>query len=113
MIASLDSDLVADDFWSTVLPEIDHSDASSASIASPAVESGLDYVDAPSFEKFGEWVETIAVARQGTMWRLARWLAVHRGQASDARQLWRRCQAVNPSWFTSFRIARLRKSSFF
>jgi hypothetical protein len=65
------------------------------------------------FASFGRWVETIRVVRPGTESVLIRWLARRRGAASSYEQLWDACQAANPACFNEYRIARLRRPSFF
>ena len=72
-----------------------------------------DFAEPRPFERFGTWAAPITVARDGTIRRLARWLALHRGSASDRGELWRQCQQRNPACFRQFRVVRMAQPSFF
>jgi hypothetical protein len=78
-----------------------------------STETARSYIETRPFRKLGAWGETILVARQGVLLRTIRWLALHRGEASSYGELWRRCQAANPSWFVSYRTVRMIQPSFF
>ncbi len=71
------------------------------------------FTSAEPFTKFGEWGETIAVARRGYGLRLARWLALNRARGESWDNAWRRCREENPVWFRSHRIVRMLRPSFF
>jgi hypothetical protein len=87
----------------------------SASVApsSLSLETARSYVDARPFKRLGAWGDTVSVARDGTLFRAACWLALHRREAPSYEQLWTRCQQANPQWFTSFRTLQLDEPSFF
>jgi len=107
------SESVVDESWSMVLAAVDEAAGSVVAPSPLSGESARSYVDAPAFRKFGEWVETVTVARVGTIGRIAKWLAVRRRETSDYHELWRRCQRANPSLFATYRVARLKQPSFF
>lgn len=65
------------------------------------------------FESFGEWQEEITVARQGTLWRLADWIACNRSAARSRPALWQACQQANPACFKTYSVIRLDRPSFF
>ncbi len=88
-------------------------DASAPAPSPLSHDTAQSYIDARPFRKMGEWGETVTVARQGVMLSTVRWLALHRGQSADYRELWTHCQDANPAWFTSFRLVRMREPSFF
>lgn len=65
------------------------------------------------FTRFGRWAPSISVARDGTIPRLARWLALNTPDALDAVESWERCRAVNPACFRTYRVVTMDQPSFF
>lgn len=65
------------------------------------------------FARFGQWSAPISIARDGTIPRLARWLALHQNTAADEAALWTECRAANPECFRTYRVVALDQPSFF
>lgn len=65
------------------------------------------------FKPLGRMVGPVTVAREGTLWRLGRWLALNRTAGATSEALWRACQAANPECFKTYAIVRLDQPSFF
>ncbi|MGD9634152.1 MAG: hypothetical protein AB7G28_06060 [Pirellulales bacterium] len=65
------------------------------------------------FARFGRWVAPVSVARDGTIPRLARWLALNRRAGDSAAALWDSCRAANPECFRTYRVVTLDEPSFF
>lgn len=72
-----------------------------------------------SFDRLGEWVERVSVARDGSIHRLARWMALqpnaHKrlAAADSATNLWRACEEANPDCFKKYRVLRMDRPSYF
>lgn len=67
----------------------------------------------PEFQRFGSWGPQISVARDGTIGRLARWMATNPERNASGSELWQRCIASNPSDFRHYQIVRLDQPSYF
>jgi len=65
------------------------------------------------FARFGLWAAPVHIARDGTIPRLARWLALHQNSAVDEDALWAECRAANPECFRIYRVVKLDQPSFF
>jgi hypothetical protein len=87
-----------------------------------SIDKSLLPVRTEPFARFGCWAPSISVARDGTMTRLARWIALNqRVSAADGKrlirasadQLWRRCQEANPQCFRTYRVVTLDRPSYF
>lgn len=65
------------------------------------------------FERFGRWAPPVSVARDGTIGRLARWLALHHHEGATETARWERCRQANPECFRTYRVVTLDQSSFF
>jgi hypothetical protein len=83
--------------------------------ACPLVGESLPLARTQPFERFGSWAPSVSVARDGTIWRLARWIALnqHEAPSPSADQLWRRCQEANPECFRTHRVVTLDRPSYF
>jgi hypothetical protein len=65
------------------------------------------------FERFGRWAPSVSVARDGTIGRLARWLALNRHEVGGDSLLWDRCQQANPECYRTYRVVTLDRPSYF
>jgi hypothetical protein len=67
------------------------------------------------FERFGCWAPSITVARDGTIGRLSRWIALQRNASNTptTEKLWQRCQDANPECFRTYRVVKLDRPSYF
>jgi hypothetical protein len=83
--------------------------------ASPSAAKTLPLARSEPFERFGCWAPPVSVARDGTIRRLARWIALnqHEATTANADQLWRRCQEANPECFRTYRVVMLDRPSYF
>lgn len=87
------------------------------SVAAPHRRSGSDVsrtlLGTQPFERFGRWALPVSIARDGTIGRLARWLALHRHEDTDDDALWDRCRRANPECFRTYRVVTTDQPSFF
>lgn len=65
------------------------------------------------FARFGRWAEPVSIARDGTIPRLARWIAVQGNKSLDESAIWSACRAANPECFRTYRVVTLDGPSFF
>lgn len=65
------------------------------------------------FARFGRWASPVSIARDGTIPRLARWLALHQHEAGDDGALWTECRAANSECFRTYRVVTMDQPSFF
>lgn len=93
-----------------VLPQstLGHPSAPNTSYAPPRPHFGTE-----PFARFGQWSTPISIARDGTIPRLARWLALHQDAVADADALWNECRVANPECFRTYRVVSLGRPSFF
>lgn len=84
-------------------------------VACMSASESLPLVRTQPFERFGCWEPSVSVARDGTIRRLARWIALHQHEAAttSADQLWRRCQEANPECFRTYHVVKLDRPSYF
>jgi hypothetical protein len=83
--------------------------------ARPSIAKTLPLARTEPFARFGCWAPSVSVARDGTIGRLARWIALHQLEAAtpSADQLWRRCQEANSECFRTYRVVTLDRPSYF
>lgn len=79
----------------------------------PATQSPSYSAIRPEFQRFGIWGPQISVARDGSIGRLARWMATAPGRNTPEEELWQRCISENPGDFRHYRIVRLDTPSYF
>jgi len=86
-------------------------------VASPMPQQVADdarlLVGTEPFERFGRWALPVSIARDGTIGRLARWLAIHRPDDADDSTAWNLCREANRECFRTYRIVSMDRPSFF
>jgi hypothetical protein len=83
-----------------------------ANLPQPAALPRL-LVGTEPFARFGQWAPPVHIARDGTIPRLAHWLALNRSAANNPHSLWQLCREANPECFRTYRVVRLDQPSFF
>ncbi len=79
----------------------------------PSAGDARPLVGPEPFERFGRWAEPVHIARDGTIGRLARWLALDGRETDDGTPLWNRCRAANRDCFRTYQVVTLDRPSYF